>query len=113
MPSLIRFLAAGESRFLPFRPFLPCNAAIAVSNRLRSASNSSMILSVFTIVFSSSKDSNSAWFLIGSRNNYGYGYRCTGYRVNSNHSRWSCYDVDVRLRPASSWNTLAVPVKKQ
>jgi hypothetical protein len=44
-----------------------------------------MILSVFTIVFSSSKDSNSAWFLIGSRNNYRYGY--LGYRAHSNYSR--------------------------
>jgi hypothetical protein len=45
-----------------------------------------MILSVFTIVFSSSKDSNSARFLIGSRNNYGYGYLGTG-TARSNYSR--------------------------
>jgi hypothetical protein len=61
MPSLIRLRAAAERRLLPlpiFLPFLPCNAAMAVSNRLRSASNSAMILSVSTMVSSSSKDFN-------------------------------------------------------
>jgi hypothetical protein len=66
-----------------------------------------MILSVFTIVLSSSKDSNSAWFSIGSRNNYRYGYLGTGDRRNQGTVVLSWKGTTAS--PPRAGNTLAVP----